>query len=172
MDAPNGAGGRVPAGVGRKMFGVAQRGRILAMAGQRGAGGGGAERQALAQRAGERRIEAKNLIQQSEAGAGAERRLIARVGADGWLFWRTRPSRKSLFQQRVVWRGTGFGAPARPPSGQGDGRRAARIGGGSFVVKDVGGRESDHGLSITQGGALSSSDPPNPPRLSCENNVR
>ena len=30
MDAAGGAGGRVPAGVGRKMFGVAQRGRILA----------------------------------------------------------------------------------------------------------------------------------------------
>ena len=79
MDAPGGAGGRVPAGVGRKMLGVAQRGRILAMAGQGGAGGGGAERQALAQRAGERRIEAKNLIEQSEAGAGEE----GRVGADG-----------------------------------------------------------------------------------------
>ena len=56
MDAPGGAGGRVPAGVGRKMLGVAQRGRILAMARQRGAGGGGAQRQALAQRPGEWRV--------------------------------------------------------------------------------------------------------------------
>ena len=40
----------------REMFGVAQRGRVLAMARQRGAGGGGAQGQALAQRAGERRF--------------------------------------------------------------------------------------------------------------------
>ena len=40
------------------------------MARQRGAGGGGAQRQALAQRPGERRISAKNLVEQSEPGAG------------------------------------------------------------------------------------------------------
>jgi hypothetical protein len=83
------------------MFGVAQRGRILAMARHFRAGGGGAQRQALAQRAGERRIEAKNLIQQSEAGAGAESRVAAGSGADIASCRRPRPSRESLFQQRV-----------------------------------------------------------------------
>ena len=146
MDAPGGAGGRVPSGVGRKMLGVAQRGRILAMARQGGAGGRGAQRQALAQRAGERRIEANNLIQQSEAGAGEESRLEARVGADGWLFRRPRPGRKRLFQQWVGRRETGRGAPARRRRG-GDRRRAARIGGRGFVVEDVGGIESNHGLA-------------------------
>jgi hypothetical protein len=126
------------------MFGVAQRGKILTMARQDGAGGGGAQGEALAQRAGERRIEAKNLIQQSEAGAGAERRLEARVGADGWLFRRTRPRRKGLFRQWVGPSRVRFLTPARPPPRQGDGRLAARIGGGRFVIEGVGGRESDH----------------------------
>ena len=44
--------------------------------------------------------------------------------------------------------------------------------GGSFVVEWVGGIESDHGLSITQGGALSSCFAPNPPRLSFDIDVR
>ena len=43
------------------------------------AGGRRSQRQALPQRSGERRIEAKNLVEQSEAGAGAESRLEARV---------------------------------------------------------------------------------------------
>ena len=77
MDAAGGAGGRVPAGVGRKMFGVAQRGSILAMARQGGAGGRRAQGEALPQRAGERRIGAKNLVEQSEPGAGEESRLEA-----------------------------------------------------------------------------------------------
>ena len=77
---------------GRKMLGVAQRGRILAMARQGGAGGRRSQGEALAQRPGERRIEANNLIQQSEAGAGEESRVGARLGADGWLFRRPRPS--------------------------------------------------------------------------------
>jgi hypothetical protein len=80
------------------MLGVAQRGRILAMARQGGAGGRGAQRQALPQRPGERRIFAQDRVEQGKAGAGAESRLEARVGADGWLFWRSRPGRKRLFQ--------------------------------------------------------------------------
>ena len=154
MDAAGRAGGRVPAGVGREMLGVAQRGRILAMARQRGAGGRGAERQALAQRAGERRIEAKNLIQQSEAGAGEESRLDARVGADGRLFRRPRPERKRLFQQWVGRRETGRGGRRDRRRGKAR-RRAARSAAGVSSSKEVGGIESDHGLSITQGGALS-----------------
>jgi hypothetical protein len=128
------------------MLGVAQRGRILAMARQTGAGGGRSQGEPLAQRAGERRIGAKNLIQQSKAGAGEERRVRARVGADGWLFRRPRPRRKRLFQQRVGRGETRRGAPARPPPRRGDGRRPQRIGGGSFVVEWLGGGESDHGL--------------------------
>ena len=100
-----------------KMFGVAQRGKIFAMARQGGAGGRGAQGQALTQCAGERRIAANNLIQQSEPGAGAESRVSARAGSDGWLFWRPRPGRKRLFQHRVGRRGTRRGAPARPPPG-------------------------------------------------------
>jgi hypothetical protein len=66
------------------------------MARQRGAGGRGAQGQTLPQNPGERRIGAKNLIQQSETGAGAESRLKARVGADGWPVRRPRPRRKHL----------------------------------------------------------------------------
>ena len=116
------------------------------MARQRGAGGRGAQRQALAQRAGERRIEANNLIQQSEAGAGEESRLEARVGADGWLFRRPRPGRKRLLQQWVGRRETRRGEPARsPPRGDGAAPRGSAAGVSSS--KDVGGSESDHGLA-------------------------
>jgi hypothetical protein len=73
------------------MLGVAQRGRILAMTGQGGAGGRGAQGEALAQRAGERRIEAKNLVEQSEAGAGEKSRVAAASGADIASCRRTRP---------------------------------------------------------------------------------
>ena len=125
------------------------------------------KRQALAQRAGERRIEAKNLIQQSEAGAGEESRLEARVGADGWLFRRPRPGRKRLFQQWVGRRGTAARRSRR------DRRRGAATGasprGSAAAVsssKGSAGCESNHGFSITQGGALSSCLAPNPPRLS------
>ena len=144
MDAAGRAGGRVRAGVGRKMLGLAQRGRILAMTRHGGAGGGGAQRQALAQRAGERRIKAKNLVEQGEPSAGVKSRLEARVGADGRLFRRPRPGRKRLFQQWVGRRETRRGEPARPPPRHGDRRLAARIGGRSFVGEDVRGRESDH----------------------------
>jgi hypothetical protein len=78
------------------MFGVAKGVVVLAMARHGGAGGRGAQRQALAQRPGERRIAAENLVEQSEAGAGAESRLEARVGADGRLVRRPRPKRKHL----------------------------------------------------------------------------
>jgi hypothetical protein len=87
------------------------------MARQTGADGRGAQGQALPQRSGERRIEAKNLIQQSEPGAGAESRVAVGSGADGWLFRRTRPRRKSLFQQRVGRLETRRGEPGAAPSG-------------------------------------------------------
>ena len=130
------------------------------------------KRQALAQRPGERRILAQDGVEQSEAGAGAESRLEARVGADGWLVRRPRPGRKRLLQQWVGRRETGRDEPARAPPRRGAARRAGRIGGGSFVVEGIGGRESDHGLSITQGGALSSFLALNPPRLSSLIHVR
>ena len=83
MDAPGGAGGRVPSGVGRKMLGVAQRGKILAMARQGGAGGRGAQGQALARRAGERRIEAKKItIDKSGANTAALESYNAEYEAD------------------------------------------------------------------------------------------
>jgi len=66
------------------------------MARQRGAGGGGAQGQALAQRAGERRIEAKNLVEQGEPGAGEESRVAVGSSADGWPVRRPRPRRKYL----------------------------------------------------------------------------
>ena len=70
VQAPGGAGAP-PAG--GEMLGVAQRGKILAMARQGGAGGGGAQGEALAQRPGERRICTQDLVEQSETGAGEER---------------------------------------------------------------------------------------------------
>ena len=87
------------------------------------------------------------------------------------LFRRPRPDGNACSNSGLVGAERGA-ASRRDAAAARRRRRAARIGGGSFVVEDVGGRESNHGLSITQGGALSSSDPPNPPRLSCENNVR
>jgi hypothetical protein len=86
------------------MFGVPQGGRILAMARQRGAGGRGAQGQTLPQNPGERRIGAKNLIQQSEAGAGEESRVGASSGADNASCRRPRPRRKRLLHQ---WIGLG-----------------------------------------------------------------
>ena len=64
------------------MFRVAQGARVLAKARKGGAGGRGAQREALTQHPGEWRIEAKNLIQQSETGTGAESRVAAGSGAD------------------------------------------------------------------------------------------
>jgi hypothetical protein len=84
------------------------------------------------------------LVKQGEAGAGAESRLEARVGADRWLFRRARPRRKCLLQQLVGRRETRLGEPARAPIARGDGRRAARIGGGTFVIEGVCRIESDH----------------------------
>jgi hypothetical protein len=65
------------------MFGVAQGAR-------------GAQREALTQHPGEWRIEAKNLIQQSETGTGAESRVAAGSGADNASCRRPRPRRKFL----------------------------------------------------------------------------
>jgi hypothetical protein len=158
---------------GRKMFGVAQRGRILAMARQTGADCRGAQREALAQRAGERRFIAQDHVEQGEPGAGVESRVAARVGADGWLFRRPRPRRKCLFQRWVGRRGTRLRAPARPPpQQQGDRRLPGRVGGGSFTIEWVCRSESDHGFSITEGGALSPRLARNPPRSSPVNDVR
>ena len=142
------------------------------MAGQGGAGGRAAQREALARRPGEQRILAQDRVEQGEAGAGAESRLEARVGADGWLFRRPRPTRKYLLEQRVRRRGTRRGEPPRSPPRRGDRRFAERIGGGSFVIERVGGIESDHAFTITKGGALSCCYAKKPPRLSDENNVR
>ena len=128
------------------------------------------KRQALAQRAGERRIcgEEFGRAERARRRRGTpprrprRRRRPARFGGraqDG-----TACSNSGLVGAKL-----GFGAPARPPSRQGDGRRAARFGGGSFVIEEVGRSESDHGFSITQGGALSPCSAPNPPRLSSRN---
>jgi hypothetical protein len=134
--------------------------------------GGGAQGEALAQRPGERRIAANNLIQQGETGAGAESRVATPLHAGGSRFRRPRPRWKRLFQQRVGRRETWSRKPARSPPGRGDKRLAARIGGGNFVIEDVGGIESDHGFSITQGGALSRESAPDPPRPSPSVHVR
>ena len=144
------------AGVGRKMLGVAQRGRILAMARQRGAGGRGAQGQALAQRPGERRIEANNLIQQSEPGAGEESRAQSPR--------RRRRRARSAAAPRTETPCCNSGLAGAKNSARRAGardvshaRRASPGGSAAGVSssKDVGGRESDHGFSITQGGALS-----------------
>ena len=144
---PAGLVGAFPPALGERCSASRSAERILAMTRQGGAGGRGAQRQALAQRAGEPRIKAKNLVEQGEAGAGEEARLDAGAGADGWPVRRPRPGRKRLFRQWVGRRGTRRGEPARPPPRQGDRLLAARIGGGSFVIEDVGGRESGHGLA-------------------------
>ena len=68
---------------------------------------------------------ANNLIEQSEAGAGEESRLEARVGAGGRLFRRPRPGRKRLFQQWVGRRDTRRGALARAPRGKATAPRRA-----------------------------------------------
>lgn len=97
MNAPGRAGIGVRAGAGRKnMFGVAQRARVLATAGQSGAGGRRAQGEALPQHPGERRILAQDDVQQSEAGAGEESRVATAAGADRGLYRRPRPLRKYL----------------------------------------------------------------------------
>ena len=60
MQAPGGARVR---SAGEKMFGVTQGGGILAMAGQSGAAGRGAQGQALAQRPGKGKIFAQSWVQ-------------------------------------------------------------------------------------------------------------
>ena len=125
MDAPGGAGGRVPAGVGRDARRRAAR-KILAMARQGGAGGRGAQGQALAQRAGERRIGAKNLVQQSEAGAGEESRLEPASAPTPARFGGRAQDGNACFNSGLAGAKLQRGAPARPPPRQGDGRRAAR----------------------------------------------
>jgi hypothetical protein len=124
------------------MFGVAKVRGVFARPRHFRARDGGAEREALARRAGERRIEAKNLVEQSETGAG-EKSAVGAYNASGR---RPRPRRKRLLQQLVGGRDVRRGEPARPPPRQGDGRPLGRVAGGTFVVEGVGGRESDHAL--------------------------
>ena len=161
MNAPGGTGLRHLARRS-EMFDVAQRAFVLAMARQRGADGRGAQGQTLPQRPGERRMTVcrgartigaamQDRVEKREPGAGEKNP----IGAGGGCPRRLRPSWKSSFQQGVRRRETRRGEPARPPPQRNDGRLAARIGGGRFVVKDAGGIESDHGVSITRGGALS-----------------
>jgi hypothetical protein len=119
--------------------------QAFAMARQRGAGGRGAQGQALTQRAGEGRFVAQDRVEQGEAGAGEESRLEARVGADGWLVRRPRPRRKRLFQRWIGRRGTRRGEPARSPPRRGDRRLPTRLGARSFVIEDVWEGELDHG---------------------------
>ena len=127
-----------------------------------------AQGQALAQRPGERRIEAKNLVEQREPGAGEE---TLRARSRRWSFGGRAQDGNACCNSWVSRRATRPVAPARPPPRRGDGRRPERIGGGSFVVEGVGGIESDHGFSITQGGALSSYLARDPPRLSWLNSM-
>ena len=109
-------------------------------------------------------------IEQSEAGASEEGRVGA--GADAWFLRRPRPRRKCSLQQWVGRRGTGCVQPARPAPRRDDRRRAARIAGAEFRHRRGLRDRIEPWPSITQGGALSSSSAPNPPRLSCKKHVR
>ena len=142
---------------GREMFGVAQRGSVLAQPRQL------SRRRSAARSARRWRSApanggsfAQDLVEQSEAGAGAESRVEPASAPTAGCFGGRAQDGNALFQQRVGRRGTGCRQPARPPPRQGDERRAARIGGGEFRHRRRLARiESDHGFSITQGGALS-----------------
>ena len=103
MDAPGRAGGAPP--TWRDARRRAAR-RILAMARQGGAGGRGAQGEALAQRAGERRIEANNLVEQGEAGAGEESRVTS-LRRRRRLVRRPRPLTEMLVLTVVGRRGLG-----------------------------------------------------------------
>ena len=142
MDAPGGAGGRVPAGVGRRCSASRSAEASSRMARQGGAGGRRSQGEALPQRAGERRIGANNLVEQGEPGAGAESRLEAYVGANGAYFGGRAQDGNARSDSGLATR---RGKPARPPPGRDDRRLPKRIGGGRFVSEGVGGRESNHG---------------------------
>ena len=124
MNAPGGAGLRVP---GARSQDVRRRAgaAVSSRAAPCRAGGGGSQSEALAQRAGERRIEAKNLIQQSEPGAGEEGR--GPRGADGG-FSAAAPRAESLVPTGVGRRDTR--RDRRRDRRRGRRRRRRRIGGG------------------------------------------
>src|SRR5208337_1030435 len=96
MNAPGKAGLRRP-GARSQMFGVAQAGSVFSQPRHFHAGGGGAQGQALAQRAGEWRRGGEKMIQQSEPSSGEEGRIAS---ADS-VFADPRPAWKAPFHREI-----------------------------------------------------------------------
>ena len=130
-------------------------GSVLAQPRQSRAAGRGAQGQALAQRAGERRIVAQESDptkrgrrrRRTPPRSPRRRRRLARSAAAPKTEMPVPTVGWSARNRRVRAGAIAAAARRRAP--------AERIGGGTFVIEDVGGIELDHGFSITQGGALS-----------------